>query len=224
MSFIARAITESPSLRTLTEIVMPLFLCPQCGQQYLVPLALCEAFLDYVPITTPEGSTKSVYLLPCPDCPPHNIHVVKGDLLDQEVDVIVNSWNRNIIPWWLLLPQGVSGAIKKRGGTGPFKELARHGPMPLGSAVLTSAGRLPFQAIIHVAGINMLWRASERSIRDSVRNAIKVAKENGFQTIAFPLIGAGSGGFKQEKAKQIMLDEMQGLESSLDVTVVMFGK
>jgi hypothetical protein len=34
------------------------------------------------------------------------ISVVEGDLLDQDVDVIVNSRNRNIIPWWLLLPQG----------------------------------------------------------------------------------------------------------------------
>ena len=37
------------------------------------------------------------------------VEVVEGDLLDQDVDVIVNAWNRNIIPWWLLLPQGVSG-------------------------------------------------------------------------------------------------------------------
>jgi hypothetical protein len=36
---------------------------------------------------------------------------VDGDLLDQPVDAIVNAWNRNIIPWWLLLPQGRSGAI-----------------------------------------------------------------------------------------------------------------
>ncbi len=49
---------------------------------------------------------------------PLNVTVVEGDLLDQDVDVIVNAWNRNIIPWWLLLPQGVSGAIKKRGGNG----------------------------------------------------------------------------------------------------------
>lgn len=149
--------------------------------------------------------------------------VVEGDLLDQDVDVIVNAWNRNIIPWWLLLPQGVSGAIKKR-GTGPFKELAKHGPMPLGSAVLTSAGVLPFKGIIHVVGINMLWRASETSIRDSVRNAIKVAEEHGFQSIAYPLIGAGSGSFDQEKAKQIMLDELQKLEVRLEVKLVVFKK
>jgi len=36
-----------------------------------------------------------------------NITVVYGDLLDQDVDVIVNAWNRNIIPWWLAL--GIAG-------------------------------------------------------------------------------------------------------------------
>ena len=45
-----------------------------------------------------------------------SIEVVEGDLLNQDVEVIVNAWNRNIIPWWLLLPQGVSGAIKRRAG------------------------------------------------------------------------------------------------------------
>src|ERR1700745_1315726 len=103
--------------------------------------------------------------------------VVEGDLLDQQVEVIVNAWNRNIIPWWLLLPQGVSGAIKRRAGYAPFRELGRLGPIPLGGAVVTTAGRLPHKAIIHVAGINMLWRSSERSIRDSVRNAIELATQ-----------------------------------------------
>jgi O-acetyl-ADP-ribose deacetylase len=42
-----------------------------------------------------------------------NSTLVQGDLLDQDVDVIVNAWNRNIIPWWLLLPQGVSGENEK---------------------------------------------------------------------------------------------------------------
>jgi O-acetyl-ADP-ribose deacetylase (regulator of RNase III) len=153
-----------------------------------------------------------------------SVTIVQGDLLDQDVDVIVNAWNRNIIPWWLLLPQGISGAIKERGGTGPFKELRKHGAIPLGGAVLTSAGRLPFKGIIHVAGINMLWRASERSIRDSVRNAMNLAAEHGFQSIAFPLIGAGSGGFNQERAQAIMLDELQELESPLGVTVVVYRR
>lgn len=153
-----------------------------------------------------------------------NVQLVHGDLLDQDVDVIVNAWNRNIIPWWLLLPQGVSGAIKKRGGTGPFKELRKHGPILLGGAVLTSAGRLPFKGIVHVAGINMLWRASDWSIRQSVRNAIALAYENGFRSIAFPLIGAGSGGFNQERVKAVMEAELGKMDFPMEVRLVVFQK
>ena len=131
--------------------------------------------------------------------------IVVGDLLDQPVEVIVNAWNRNIIPWWLLLPQGVSGAIKKRGGYAPFQELARHGPIPLGGAVLTGAGRLPFRGIVHVAGIDMFWRASERSVKGSTVSALRLAREHGFSSIAFPVIGGGTGGLGEERALQHML-------------------
>ena len=148
--------------------------------------------------------------------------VVAGDLLDQQVEVIVNAWNRNIIPWWLLLPQGVSGAIKRRGGLAPFKELGRHGPLPLGAAVLTGAGRLPYLGIIHVAGINMLWRASEGSVRGSVRSAMRIVEEEGFVSVAFPIIGAGSGGFDQTRALELMCDELEALSSPSDVTIVRF--
>jgi O-acetyl-ADP-ribose deacetylase len=153
-----------------------------------------------------------------------NLQVVHGDLLGQDVDVIVNAWNRNIIPWWLLLPQGVSGAIKRRGGTGPFKELCKHGSIPLGGAVLTSAGRLPFKGIIHVAGINMLWRASEWSIRQCVRSAMDLAHEKGFKSIAFPLIGAGSGGFNQDRAQAIMEDELGKMNVPMEVRLVVYEK
>jgi O-acetyl-ADP-ribose deacetylase (regulator of RNase III) len=90
--------------------------------------------------------------------------------------------------------------------------------------VLTSAGKLPFKAIIHVAGINMFWRASERSIRACVRNAIQLAGEHRFQSIAFPLIGAGTGGFNQDTAKTLMLDELGKLDPQMAVTIVVFQK
>ena len=152
------------------------------------------------------------------------VSVVEGDLLEQEVEVIVNAWNRNLLPWWLLLPQGVSGAIKRRGGTEPFKELRRHGLLPLGHAVLTGAGRLPYRGIIHVAGINMLWRASERSIRDSVVNAFHIVNERGFASVAFPIIGAGSGGFNPSEALGIMQDALRTVESPASVTLVRYTK
>lgn len=136
------------------------------------------------------------------------LEIIEGDLLDQEVDVIVNAWNRNIIPWWLLLPQGVSGAIKRRGGYAPFWELGRKGPIPLGGAVLTGAGKLPFKAVIHVAGISMWWRSSQKSIRDSTRNALELAANHKFESIAFPLIGAGTGGGSPDEVINTMQDEL----------------
>jgi O-acetyl-ADP-ribose deacetylase (regulator of RNase III) len=146
--------------------------------------------------------------------------IIEGDLLAQDVDVIVNSWNRNIIPWWMLLPQGVSGAIKKHGGYTPFREVAKYGPIPLGEAVLTGAGRLKFKGIIHVAGINIFWRATEDSIRSSVRSAVKIVEEQGFKSIAFPLIGAGVGSFSPGSALRIMCDELKSIKSDARASIV----
>jgi O-acetyl-ADP-ribose deacetylase len=120
------------------------------------------------------------------------ITIVEGDLVEQQVDCIVNAWNRNVFPWWLLLPQGVSAAIKRKAGLEPFRELRRHGVLPVGGAVLTGPGRLPMKGIIHVAGINLAWRSSEQAIRTSVRSAIDLARAERYRSIAFPLIGAGT--------------------------------
>ncbi len=145
-----------------------------------------------------------------------DIQVVDGDLLEQDVEVIVNPWNRNVLPWWLLLPAGVSGAIKKRAGREPFIELGRRGILPLGAAVETTAGRLPFRAIIHVAGIGLLWRSSPRSVRLSARNALKLATERDYRSIAFPLIGAGTGGGDPQLIERMI--EEQARESDYEGT------
>ena len=152
------------------------------------------------------------------------IFIVEGNLLDQKVDVIVNSWNRNIIPWYLLLPQGVSGAIKRKAGYKPFKELPKFKSIPLGGAVMTSAGKLEYKAIIHVAGINMLWRATEYSIKNSVINSVKLASDKGFNSIAFPIIGAGTGSFSETEALEIMKSTLESLNTDLNVIIVKYKK
>lgn len=138
------------------------------------------------------------------------MQIVEGDLLAQSVDVIVNPWNRNFIPWWLLIPQGVSGAIRRNAGIEPFRELGKYGSLDLGQAIITRPGRLTgIRAIVHVAGLDWFWRASERSIRLSVRNATELTKNSGYQSIALPLIGSGTGGFSEEAAERILVEELQ---------------
>ncbi|MDO3386333.1 macro domain-containing protein [Gilvimarinus sp. SDUM040013] len=151
------------------------------------------------------------------------VTIIDGDLLEQDVEVIVNSWNRNIIPWWLLLPQGVSGAIKKRGGTKPFKEVAKFGPIPLGQARVTGSGNLKFKGIIHVAGINMFWFATEYSVRESVKNAMALVNELGFESVAFPLIGAGSGNRGEAWSQRIMEQAFSEITTNARMYIVKFS-
>lgn len=148
------------------------------------------------------------------------VTVIDGDLLDQrDVDAIVNAWNRNFVPRCLLLPSGVSGAIKRASGPEPFRELRRHGMLPLGAAVLTAPGRLPYRGIIHVAGLNVAWRATAHSIQASTRNAIDVARHHEFRSIAVPVIGAGSGGYNNDEALDLIV-ATAAAAPPLDVRVV----
>lgn len=151
------------------------------------------------------------------------IKVVEGDLLKQDVEVIVNTWNRNLIPWWLLLPQGVSGAIRRRAGKAPFQELRKYGVLPLGGAALTGAGKLPFKGIIHVAGLNHCWMTSELIIRKCVRSALTIANEKKFKSLAFPLIGAGTGGMSRDVSLRFMLEEVENSTYGGRALLIKFG-
>ena len=86
----------------------------------------------------------------------------------------------------------------------------------------TSAGRLPFRAIIHVAGIDMWWRSSEYSVRQSVKNVMAIVGSLNAVSVAFPLIGAGSGGGSPQQIEQFLLDELSRLHFAGTVYVVRF--
>jgi len=148
--------------------------------------------------------------------------LITGNILDQNVEVIVNSWNRNIIPWWLLLPQGVSSAIKRSGGVEPFKEISKYGSIPLGEARLTNPGALSFKAIIHVAGINMFWIATKYSVKQSVISAMQIVNEKNFESVAFPLIGSGSGNRGKEWSLNLMTGALESINSNAQVVFVSY--
>jgi ADP-ribosylglycohydrolase/O-acetyl-ADP-ribose deacetylase (regulator of RNase III) len=146
-----------------------------------------------------------------PAPPRHAAAVVEvdGDVATRDVDVVVNAWNRNILPSWMLVPSGVSGAIRRAGGAQALREISRRGPMPLGAAWETVGFGLRARWVIHVAGIDLTWRASERSVRWSTRHALLLARTLGAATIALPLIGAGTGGLSPEQVRAWMLEEIR---------------
>lgn len=151
------------------------------------------------------------------------IRVVNGDLLKQQVEIIVNPWNRNYLPYWLLMPQGVAGAILREAGKEPFRELGEVGILPLGGAALTGPGRLNHvKGIIHVAVLNLLWQSSEESIVESVRNTMEIVNRLDFRSVAFPLLGAGVGGMNPERAYEMICETLKALPTEADVRIVRY--
>jgi O-acetyl-ADP-ribose deacetylase len=141
---------------------------------------------------------------------------VAGDVAARPVDVIVNAWNRNVLPPWLLVPQGVSRAIRRAGGRAAIRAIGRRAPLPLGAAAETRAGDLPCQFVVHVAGIDLSWRASERSVRSSARNALALARWLGARSVAMPLVGAGTGGLTADRVAAILREEAGAVAADFD--------
>ena len=133
------------------------------------------------------------------------VTVVDGDLLAQyDVAAIVNPWNRNVLPATRFTITGVSKAILRAAGPAPFRELRRHGVLPVGAAVVTGAGDLPYRAIVHVAAINLRHKASIDSVSAAVESAVRVAREHNLESLAFPLLGAGNGNLDPVEALAAM--------------------
>ena len=142
--------------------------------------------------------------------------------LNKKSTAIVNPWNRNLIPWWLLIPHGVSGAIKRKGGLLPFKQLSKAGVLPLGGAATTDAGKLPFRAIIHVASIGHLWTTSKFALQTSINSAFEEATKLELNSIAFPLIGTGVGGASEDEVENLIKETAQYSSFRGKVVIVRF--
>lgn len=152
------------------------------------------------------------------------IRYLTGDIAEQRCDVIVNPWNQNAIPTWLLVPQGVSRALRRAGGGRAFGQLNQHPPLPLGGAWETSGFALAARWVIHVAGIDHLWRASVTSIRESTAAALRLAAWLGARSVALPLIGAGSGGFSAARAEAIIREVCRDWTESFDDIRIVRGR
>jgi len=118
---------------------------------------------------------------------------------------------------------GVAGAIKRKGGQTIENEAISKGPIPVGEAVATTAGNLRCKKVIHAAAMGQDLITDEGKIRAATRNALLRAEELGLESIDFPALGTGVGGFPVEKAAAVMTDEaMKFLAKSISIRVVGF--
>jgi len=130
------------------------------------------------------------------------IKLVKGDITDLEVDAIVNAANSS-----LKMGGGVAGAILRKGGWQIQEECDRIGYCPVGSAVITTGGKLKAKYVIHAVGPRYGEGNEDEKLRKATLNSLRLADENKLSSIAFPAISTGIFGFPKERCAEIMLSE-----------------
>lgn len=140
------------------------------------------------------------------------VELKQGDITDQkDIDAIVNAANTQL---WL--GSGVAGAIRNRGGEEIEKEAVSKGPIRLGEAVSTTAGRLPNKFVIHAAAMGYRPEdqktpkqagslSSDSIIRDATRNSLTIADQLVCKSIAFPALATGVGGFPVDECARVMI-------------------
>ena len=131
------------------------------------------------------------------------IKVVQGDITELKVDAIVNAANNK-----LLMGGGVAGTIKRKGGKIIEDQALQKGPIEIGEAVVTSAGNLPSKYVIHAATMGMDFATDEVKIRASCANTLREAEKLKINSLAFPALGCGVGGFAHLAAAKIMAQEV----------------
>jgi ADP-ribose pyrophosphatase YjhB (NUDIX family)/O-acetyl-ADP-ribose deacetylase (regulator of RNase III) len=103
---------------------------------------------------------------------------------------------------------GVAGAIKRKGGKGIEEEALSKGPIEIGQAITTGAGELAVKHIIHAATMGMDFKTDEIKIRDACKNSLYAAEQLRINSIAFPALGCGTGGFPLLASAKIMAQEV----------------
>lgn len=151
------------------------------------------------------------------------ITLIEGDITVQAVDAIVNAANER-----LLLGSGVAGAIREAGGPEIQAECDAHGPIEVGEAAVTGAGRLPAKWVVHAASMPLAGGSSEESVRASLRASFAAARARRARTVAVPALGTGVGGFGLQRCAEVSLEEARrALEADPEleeIRFVLFGE
>ena len=132
------------------------------------------------------------------------VEVYRGDITQLELDSLVNAANNRL---WM--GGGVAGALKRAGGKEIEVEAVKKGPIPIGEAVVTGAGKLKARYIIHAAVMGQDLKTDAQKVRQATRNSLLRGDELGIKSMAFPALGTGVGGFPLDECARIMISEVR---------------
>ncbi|MEW6162275.1 MAG: macro domain-containing protein [Nitrospirota bacterium] len=130
------------------------------------------------------------------------LRLVQGDITERDVDAIVNAANS-----WLQHGGGVAGAIVRKGGQIIQEESNKIGYTPVGTAVITGAGKLPAKFVIHAVGPRMGEGDEDNKLESAILNSLMLASERGLKSISIPAISSGIFGFPKDRCAEILVKE-----------------
>lgn len=134
------------------------------------------------------------------------VHVAQADITNIPVDAIVNPANSRGE-----MTGGLSAVIVEHGGVEIQAEAIAAAPIAVGAAVVTTAGRLPVQAIIHAPTVDEPGeRTGPEQIRRAARAALLACAAKQYETVAIPGMGAGAGGVPPEDVARAIVEEIRG--------------
>src|SRR6266699_2146714 len=150
--------------------------------------------------------------------------LLQGDIVTVQADAIVNAANSG-----LRGGGGVDGAIHRAGGPGIMEECRKIGGCPTGSAVATTAGRLPAKYVFHAVGpIYSGSSEDERLLASAYQSCLNLAEQYGVKSIAFPALSTGIYGYPLESAAPIALrtisEHIKKPTCLQQVLMVLFGE
>lgn len=158
---------------------------------------------------------------------PVKIEIVQGDIATEHVDAIVNAAKSS-----LLGGAGVDGAIHRAGGSEILEEcklIREHqlpDGLPVGKAVVTTAGKLPATMVVHTVGPVYDWRNPAASLlRSCYTESLRVAEAYGARSVAFPLISSGVYGWPVRDAVRQALVAIRSTPTKVEVVrLVLFDE